>query len=99
MNNPAPSLARKLALTAIALLIVLLMLPNLIWLAYSHVPTTWIAALVLPLALLVALFALLGRWPWLACLLLAPFALLAPLEVFYVATYHAPSSAQAIAPG
>lgn len=97
MSGIAPQPLRKLALAAIALLIALLMLPNLIWLAHSHGLTTWIAALVLPATLLVALFALLGRWLWLACLLLAPFALLAPPEIFYVATYHAPSSSQAIA--
>jgi glucan phosphoethanolaminetransferase (alkaline phosphatase superfamily) len=81
----------------IALLIALLMLPNLIWLGYSHAITTWVDALILPLVLLVSLFAMLGRWPWLACLLLAPFALLAPLEAFYVATYETPSSAQVLA--
>ncbi|MGH8146715.1 MAG: phosphoethanolamine transferase [Rhodanobacteraceae bacterium] len=86
----------SLAIAAIALLIALLMLPNLIWLAYSQALTTWIDALILPSVLLVALFALLGRWPWLACLLLAPFALLAPLEAFYVAMYETPSSAQVI---
>lgn len=96
MKNSNATRARKLALGAILLLVVLLMLPNLIWLAYSHAPATFITALVLPAALLITLFALLGR-PWLACLLLAPFALLAPPEMFYVATYHAPSSAQAIA--
>ncbi|HET7560907.1 MAG TPA: phosphoethanolamine transferase [Rhodanobacteraceae bacterium] len=79
------------------MLIVLLMLPNLIWLGYSHSLSTWIEALVLPATLLTVVFALLGRWPWVACLLLAPFALLAPLEAFYVATYQTPSSAQIIA--
>lgn len=88
---------RTLAKLAIALLIALLMLPNLIWLAYSHDATTWVAALVLPLALLAILFALLGRWPWIACLVLAPFALLAPLESFYVATYQTHSTAEIIA--
>jgi glucan phosphoethanolaminetransferase (alkaline phosphatase superfamily) len=87
----------KLALAAIALLIVLVMLPNLIWLRHDATAPVWIAALVLPLALLVAFFALLGRRVWLACLLLAPFALLAPLEVFYVSEYHHPTSAQIIA--
>ncbi|HVX06008.1 MAG TPA: phosphoethanolamine transferase [Rhodanobacteraceae bacterium] len=94
-SNPAQH--RRLAFGALTLLLALLMLPNLIWLAYSHAPATWIAALVLPVALLVALFALLGRWLWLVPLLLAPFALLAPLEAFYVATYHTPSTAQVIA--
>ncbi|HET7931938.1 MAG TPA: sulfatase-like hydrolase/transferase [Rhodanobacteraceae bacterium] len=73
------------------------MLPNLVWLWHDHAAPVWIAALVLPLATLAVLFALLGRWPWLACLLLAPFALLAPLEAFYVAQYHHPTSAQIIA--
>lgn len=84
---------RKLALVAIVLLVALVMLPNLIWLGYSRALTTWIAALVLPAALLVTLFALMARWLWLACLLLAPFALLAPLEAFYIATYQMPTSA------
>lgn len=83
-----PGQNRRLALCAIAMLIVLLMLPNLIWLGYSHSLSTWIEALVLPATLLTVVFALLGRWPWVACLLLAPFALLAPLEAFYVATYQ-----------
>jgi glucan phosphoethanolaminetransferase (alkaline phosphatase superfamily) len=88
--------SRALALCAIALLIALLMLPNLVWLVYSHTLTTWIEALLLPAVLLIILFALLGRWPWIACLLLAPFALLAPLETFYVATYQTTSSAHII---
>lgn len=97
MNQSVVSLWRKPALAAIALLIALLMLPNLVWLVYSHALTTWIEALILPAALLTVVFAFLGRWPWLTCLLLAPFALLAPLETFYIATYQTPSSAQIIA--
>ena len=92
-----PFRSRAPALAAITLLIALLMLPNFAWLAYSHDLATWTAALVLPLAMLAILFALLGRWPWIACLLLAPFALLAPLETYYVAQYHHPTSAQIIA--
>jgi glucan phosphoethanolaminetransferase (alkaline phosphatase superfamily) len=86
-----------LAPGAITLLIALLMLPNAVWLAHAPDWPTWAAALVLPLAMLLLLFALLGRRPWLACLLLAPFALLAPLETYYVAQYHHPTSAQIIA--
>lgn len=92
-----PFQSRTLALCANLLLVALLMLPNLVWLVYSHALTTWIEALILPAVLLTVLFAFLGRWPWLACLLLAPFALLAPLETFYIATYQTPSSAQIIA--
>lgn len=79
-----------------ALLIALLMLPNLVWLTHDSSGVR-VAALVLPLAMFAVLFAALGRWPWLACLLLAPFALLAPLETYYVAQYHHPTSAQIIA--
>lgn len=85
------------ATAAIVLLIALLMLPNVMWLIHDHAAAVWMPALVLPSALLAVLFAVLGRWPWLACLLLAPFALLAPLETFYIAQYHHPTSAQIIA--
>lgn len=88
---------RASAFTFIVLLVALLMLPNFVWLAHDTSGNVWVAALVLPAAMLALLFALLGRWPWLACLLLAPFALLAPLEAFYVAQYHHPTSAQIIA--
>ena len=95
--NSRPLAPRILALAALALLIALLMLPNLVWLAHGSLATVHSAALVLPLAMLAILFALCGRWPWVACLLLAPFALLAPLEAFYIAQYHHPTSAQIIA--
>ena len=95
--RPASPRVRGLALAAITVLVAMLMLPNFLWLAHSHAITTWISALVMPVVLLSTLFALLGRWPWLACLALAPFALLAPLEAFYVATYDTPSSAQVMA--
>lgn len=89
--------AHKWALAAITLLIALLLLPNLVWLSHDTAPEVWVAALVLPLAMLAILFALLGRWLWLPCLLLAPLALLAPLETYYIAQYHHPTSAQIIA--
>ena len=88
---------RTAALSAIVLLIALLMLPNLIWLWYAHGVESWIQALLLPLALLMLLFAVLGDVPWLACLLLVPFAALAPLEAFYVALYHHPTSSDVLA--
>ena len=97
MNNFFSNSGRRLALSTLVLLIMLLMLPNFVWLVWSHDLRTWIEALILPVAILFALFALLGRVPWLACLLLAPFALLAPLEAFYVATYQSPSNAATLA--
>lgn len=92
-----PSLRTRLAPLAIFALVLLLMLPNLLWLASVHGISEWVQALVLPLALLAVWFALFGNWPWLACLLLAPFAVLAPLEAFYIARYHHPTSAEVIA--
>jgi len=88
---------RKWALIGLFSLIVLLMLPNLIWLWYGHGIALWIQALVVPVLLLLVFFALLGDAPWLMCLLLTPFALLAPMEAFFVANYHHPTSAEIIA--
>ncbi|GAB2535314.1 phosphoethanolamine transferase [Rhodanobacter koreensis] len=93
---PKTSLTRPLTLSALFLLLVLLMLPNLIWYAYQPSLQTAIEALFIPGILLLALFALLGNLPWLACLLLAPFVLLAPIEAYYVAIYHHPTSAEII---
>lgn len=97
MKYPAPTAARWSAYIATAFLIALLMLPNFIWLGYSHSITNWVEALLLPSALLVALFALSGRAPWIACLILAPFALMAPLECFYIATFQTHSTAEIFA--
>ena len=94
--NPR-SMLRIRALAAVGLLILLLMLPNLIWLASASGVMVWIEAALLPLILLSVLFAALGNIPWLACLLLAPFAALAPMEAFYIAQYRHPTSAEIIA--
>ena len=85
------------ALGALVALLLLLMLPNLLWLAAAQGVSVWVQGMVIPCALLAIWFALLGDWPWLACLLLAPFAALAPLESFYIARYHHPTSAEVIA--
>ncbi|ULU25071.1 sulfatase-like hydrolase/transferase [Dyella terrae] len=74
-----------------AALILLLMAPNLARLGWEHGPVVWVSAMVVPVFLLAALFAIFGRWPWIACLLLAPLAALAPAELFYVLKYHHPS--------
>ncbi|MBS0433251.1 MAG: sulfatase-like hydrolase/transferase [Proteobacteria bacterium] len=97
MNTPSVDVARLRAWCAIALLFALLMLPNLIWLHFEHGVQTWMEALLLPVALLVLLFAILGELPWLTCLLLAPFAALAPLEAWYVSVYHHPVSPDVLA--
>jgi len=81
-----------LARITVALLIILLMLPNVIWAVHGLGALQWDAAIVVPIALLAALFSLFGRRIWLVCLLLSPFAMLAPLESFYVAIYRHPST-------
>lgn len=90
------SFIRPLTLGAVLLLVLLLMMPNLIWYAYEPNLQTAIEALLIPGVLLLTLFAVLGNIPWLACLLLAPFVLLAPMEIYYVSIYHHPTSAEII---
>lgn len=82
---------------ALFLLLALLMLPNLVWLWHDHSLPVWIEALVMPAALLLVLFAVLGKSCWLGCLLLSPLAMLAPVETYFIAIYHHPTSAEAIA--
>jgi len=97
MNASSSPRTRGLAVGAIATLVLLLMLPNLLWLWLGTGTDMWRDALVIPAVLLFALFALFGKRQWIACLLLAPFALLAPLEAFYIVTYHRPTFAEIIA--
>ncbi|HEY2345274.1 MAG TPA: phosphoethanolamine transferase [Xanthomonadaceae bacterium] len=82
----------------IAALLLLLMLPNVLWLSLGHDLThPWIDAVTLPVASLLLLFAIFGGRIWIACLILLPFAVLAPLEAFYIDAYHRPSFAEIIA--
>jgi len=94
MSRPVHS---KLSIGLIGCLLLLLMLPNALWLWFAPGISAWVEALILPVVLLAVWFALLGDCLWLACLLLAPFAALAPLEAFYIAQYHHPTSAEVIA--
>ena len=96
IENATPRM-RRLAVGAIAALILLLMLPNLLWLWFGTSTTLWRDALVIPVVLLFALIALFGNRQWIACLLLTPFAMLAPLEALYIVTYHRPTFAEIIA--
>ncbi|MGH8213395.1 MAG: phosphoethanolamine transferase [Rhodanobacteraceae bacterium] len=96
--NSQPNLhLRRRAGLALGALCAWLMFPNLVWLCVGHGIAVWMEALLLPAALLVLTFTLSGRAPWLACLLLAPFAAVAPAEAFYIHTYLRPSSAQVLA--
>ena len=82
---------------AVSSLILLLMLPNLIWLCVGHGATTWMSGLIVPTLLLTFLFAVFGKRVWLTCLLLAPFAAIAPVEALYVLTYLHPTNAEILA--
>lgn len=77
------------------MLLAVLCLPNVVWL--PHDTSAVIPALVLPAAELAITFAIFGRWPWVLCALLTPFALLSPLETYYISLYHHPTSAEVIA--
>lgn len=94
VHEPAsPAIARF----ALAVLTLLLMLPNLIWLGYAHDAMVWLSAIVFPAILFVLIFAVLGGRLWLACLLLAPMALLSPLEAYHVALYRHPTTPEILA--
>lgn len=78
--------------------IALLLLPNVVWLAISDrlffqhsVPYIVMSALLPALIGVLGLFGALGRWPWLATLLMLPFLVLMPAEVAYIVHYGEPS--------
>jgi glucan phosphoethanolaminetransferase (alkaline phosphatase superfamily) len=85
--------AKRLALGAMVALGLLLLTPNIaLVFASSQITkfTTVTASLVVPAALLLGYFAILGHRPWLACLLMAPFAALVPVVTFYILRYRTP---------
>lgn len=85
--------ARWLALASIAVLALLLMVPDaaLVFVSLHIKKPPWIVArLAAPALLLVAYFAVLGRRPGLACLLMAPFAAMVPTAAFYILSYRSP---------
>ena len=84
---------RRLALASIAVLALLLMVPDvaLVFVSVHIKKLSWLAvSLVAPALLLLAYFAVLGRRPGLACLLMAPFAAMVPTAVFYALRYRSP---------
>jgi len=82
---------------AISALIVLLMLPNLIWIYVGYGSLIWIPGLIIPTLLLTFFFAVFGKRMWLGCIFLVPFAVLAPIEAGYIATYLHPTNAEILA--
>lgn len=98
MNALRSPTGRRLAIGLLLALLALVLLPNAVWLAVGReLQHPWVEPVILPLALLLALLAVLGGRLWVACLVLLPFAVLAPLESFYIATYRRPSFAEIIA--
>lgn len=83
-----------LLLAAYALL---LLLPNFIWLGVAFDRDSLLYSLLIPTALLISFFSLFGKRLWLACTILAPFALLVPIETFYILKYLHPSTATDLA--
>lgn len=80
----------------VAALIVLLMLPNFIWVINCIGDRQWDRALIVPSLLLLFTFAIFGKRVWIACLLLSPFAALAPIECFYITIYRRPSGPEVL---
>jgi len=97
MSIATAAFIRKFEWGLFILFVGLLMLPNLAWLWSVHDIGVWLDAVIVPGVFLLVYFALLGSRLWLACLMLAPFALLAPLEVFYISRYQGPSTSAIIA--
>lgn len=98
MSSPLPARGRRLAIALLLALLALIMLPNFVWLAMGReLQHPWVEPVILPVALLLALLAVLGGRLWVACVVLLPFAVLSPLESFYIATYRRPSFAEIIA--
>jgi len=89
--------AKHRARYGLAACVVLLYSPNLLALRHSHGLIACINTGVLPAALLLTLFAVLGQRLWAACLLALPFIVLAPVEAAYVGTYGRPSSPEVLA--
>jgi glucan phosphoethanolaminetransferase (alkaline phosphatase superfamily) len=83
----------RLALASVVALALLLMVPNIAFvLASTHTKNVaWVTAgLAVPAGLLLGYFAVLGRRPRLACLLMAPFAALVPTVALYIFRYRTP---------
>ena len=89
--------AKRWANFAIAALILLLLLPNLVWFLESPSPSSLIEGVIVSTVVISVVFAFFGNALWVACLVLAPFAALAPAETFYIASYGHPSSDQVLA--
>jgi glucan phosphoethanolaminetransferase (alkaline phosphatase superfamily) len=81
----------------LAALVFLVFMPNLALLWRHPGLVTFVRGVVVSGLLCAAVFAILGRRLWLACLLFLPFAALAPAETYYILRYDRPSDANIMA--
>lgn len=93
----SPSTSQLRAWSAVSAFIALIMLPNVIWICVGYQLTAWISGLLIPVLLLAFVFALFGKKIWLACIFLAPSAVLAPLEAMYISKYQQTTNAEILA--
>lgn len=94
---PVTTKLQRRAWVAVSTSILLIMLPNLVWLHVGYGLATWVSGLIVPALLLAFVFAVFGKRVWLGCLLFTPFAALAPIEAFYIAIYQHPTNAEILA--
>jgi len=88
---------RAVAWIFLIALLILVLSPNLAWFSVGGGPFALISGFAFQGVLLAAMFAFLGGRLWLGCVILAPFAMTAPLEDFYVISYLHPSTVQVLA--
>jgi glucan phosphoethanolaminetransferase (alkaline phosphatase superfamily) len=88
-HDQAAPISRRMAAGSFIAFVLLLVAPDAILLYFGYGDAaTWYSAGFLPLVLLLFWFAIFGDLLWLGCLLLTPFAMLAPAAVFYIGRYH-----------
>lgn len=85
------------ARAALAIFILALLLPNLVWFFVGHRSDNYVSATIVSIALLALFFAMFGTRLWIACALLALMVVLMPVEVFYLLRYGQPSTASIVA--
>ena len=88
-------LKKFLGCTAIAALVLMALSPNLAWVWREAGPQPWLFGVIPAIGVVVLLFALLARLDY-ALVVLIPFAVVAPWELFYFLTYAQPSSEHVI---
>lgn len=94
MMRTAPD--TRIGTIAASLLVAMLIAPNLAWICVARNATS-VNGLAIAIWVLTLFFIVFSKRLWVACLILSPFVLLAPIEVLYITVYHNPSNSQALA--